>query len=211
MLIFLDTADLSAIKRYAQFVEGVTTNPKLIAKAGITKSHIKEHVIEICNTIKQNISVEVYSLNHKEMIEEGIEYASWNDAIIVKLPCTVNGLIACQELTKRGIKTNVTLIFSPLQALLAAKSGATIVSPFVGRVEDAGFDGISLIESIRDIFDNYNYKTQVLAASFRTVSQIRDVALIGSDIATISPELFEKMIIHPFTDSGLKDFLNSVK
>ena len=140
------------------------------------------------------------------MVKDGIEFSKIATNIVIKLPTTEDGLRACYKLTSMGIKTNMTLIFSPTQALLAAKMNATIISPFVGRVEDAQFDGLELISSIREIFDNYNFNTKILSASFRSVKQISQVAQIGSDIATISPLLLSQMYKHPFTDMGLADF-----
>jgi transaldolase len=183
----------------------------LIAKEGVNISGIKAHIGEISKLINGPISVEVYATEYNQILKEAREYANWDKNIVIKIPCIQEGLRACKTLTLEGINTNITLIFTPLQALLAAKAGATYVSPFIGRIEDAGQDGISLISEIKTIFDNYNIKTLILSASFRSVKQIKEVALIGSDVATVSPELMSKILENIFTDKGLEDFLNAAK
>ena len=209
MHLYLDTANLDAITRYARFgfIDGVTTNPSLIAKEGKKPTEVTDHLLQITNIVSGLVSLEVYATTYAEMLEEAHKYSQIAENIVIKLPTTEDGLRACHTLSQKGIKTNLTLVFSPAQALLAAKMGATLVSPFVGRVEDALFDGLELIESIRTIYDNYDYQTKILAASFRSTKQIAQVAQIGADIATISPELMAKLSQHPFTDIGLAKFL----
>ena len=216
MKLYLDTASLTEIKKYAEygFIDGVTTNPALAAKEGLGASKITERITEICEVVAGLVSIEVYATTFEEMLVEGRKYSTIAPNIVIKLPTTTDGLRACKVLTGEDIKTNMTLVFSPTQARMAAKMNATLVSPFVGRVEDALFDGLELIAKIREIYDNYNFETKILAASFRSVKQISQVAQIGADIATISPELLGKLSQHPFTDKGLADFLakaNSVK
>jgi transaldolase len=208
MKIFLDSANLEQIARFSDlgWIDGVTTNPSLLAKEGIKATDNKSHIAKICEIVSGPVSIEVNSLEYSEMLAEALEYAKIAPNIYVKLPCTEDGLRVCLELKTRGIHTNVTLVFTATQALMAAKSGATLVSPFIGRLEDAGQDGLLLVEEIVQIFTNYNFDTLVLSASFRSVKQIKEVALIGSDIATISPELMSKIISSPFTDKGLEDF-----
>ncbi len=211
MQIYLDTANLSEIIKYSEygFIDGVTTNPALAAKEGVSPNKIVEHLQQITNSVSGLVSIEVYATTYNEMIAEGKKYSTIAPNIVIKLPTTEDGLRACKTLTDNNIKTNMTLVFSPTQALMAAKMGATLVSPFVGRVEDAQFDGLSLIAEIREIFDNFQFKTKILSASFRSIKQISIVAQLGSDIATISPTLLSKLYKHPFTDKGLEDFLKT--
>lgn len=213
MHLYLDTANLEEIKKYTNFgfIDGVTTNPALAAKEGLGQQEIEAEIVKICNIVDGLVSIEVYAITYEEMLKEGRHYHTLAPNIVVKLPTTEDGLRACKTLTDEGIKTNMTLVFSPTQAIMAAKMGATLVSPFVGRVEDALFDGLELVAAIREIFDNYGFETKILAASFRSVKQISEVAQIGADIATISPALMEKLIKHPFTDKGLADFLEAAK
>lgn len=213
MIFFLDTANLKQIQKFKEkgIISGVTTNPSLIAKEGIKSIEIQNHVVNICNIIDGPVSVEVYSTQYDNILEEARRYIAWNRKVVVKIPCIEEGLKACKTLSKEGIKTNITLIFTPLQALLAAKAGATYVSPFIGRLEDAGQDGILLISEIKKIFENYKLDTKILSASFRNVKQIKEVALIGSDIATVSPELMGKVIYNIFTQKGLEEFLKAIK
>ena len=209
MHLYLDTANLDQIKHYAEagFIDGVTTNPSLVAKEGKSPTDVTDHLLQITGLTPGLVSVEVYATNYEEMLKEAHQYTQIAENIVIKLPTTEDGLRACHTLSQDGIKTNLTLVFSPLQALLAAKMGATLVSPFVGRVEDALFDGLELIARIRQIYDNYNFETKILAASFRSTQQIAQVAEIGADVATVSPELMHKMTKHPLTDIGLEKFL----
>ena len=209
MHLYLDTANLEAIERYARFgfVDGVTTNPSLIAKEGKSSADVTDHLLKITGLTTGLVSLEVYATTYEEMLTEAHKYTQIAENIVIKLPTTEDGLRACHTLSGDGIKTNMTLVFSPTQALLAAKMGATLVSPFVGRVEDAMFDGLELIAQIRQIYDNYDFATKILAASFRSTKQIAQVAQIGADVATISPELMAKLAQHPMTDIGLEQFL----
>jgi transaldolase len=210
MEFFVDTADIEMIRKLDSMglVDGVTTNPTLIKKAG--KDHEKT-IREISSIVKGPISVETLSEDAKGMVKEAEEYVTWGKNIVVKVVMTPEGMKAVRQLTKKGIKTNVTLVFSPLQALIAAKAGATYVSPFVGRLDDAGHLGMDLIAQIRQIFDNYGYETKILAASLRHPTHVMESALIGADVATIPPETMLKLFNHPLTDSGIKSFLDDAK
>lgn len=210
MEFFIDTAEVELIRKYndLSLVDGVTTNPSLIKQAG--KDHEKT-IKEISSFVKGPISVEALSENSKGMIKEAEEYIKWGKNIVVKIPMCKEGMDAVRILSKKGIKTNVTLIFSPLQALIAAKSGATYVSPFIGRIDDVGGFGTDLVEQIRDIYDNYGYDTRIIAASIRHPTHVLDCALIGCDIATIPPDIMEKLFNHPLTDKGIKKFLDDSK
>ncbi|PIQ77811.1 fructose-6-phosphate aldolase [Candidatus Peregrinibacteria bacterium CG11_big_fil_rev_8_21_14_0_20_41_10] len=206
MKLFVDTANLADIKRLASYgiLDGVTTNPTLIAKEGVS---LETRIKEICEVVSGPVSSEVVTLDPKEMIAQGKIYAGWAPNVYVKLPMTPAGLIALQELNKEGIKTNVTLVFTANQALLAAKAGATLMSPFIGRLDDRGQEGMALIEEIVDIYDNYDYETQVLVASIRSPRHVVNAALLGADIATIPADIFDKMFEHPLTTSGQEQFL----
>jgi len=206
MKLFVDTANLADIKRLASYgiLDGVTTNPTLIAKEGVS---LETRIKEICEVVSGPVSSEVVTLDPKEMIAQGKIYAGWAPNVYVKLPMTPAGLIALQELNKEGIKTNVTLVFTANQALLAAKAGATLMSPFIGRLDDRGQEGMALIEEIVDIYDNYDYETQVLVASIRSPRYVVNAALLGADIATIPADIFDKMFEHPLTTSGQEQFL----
>ncbi len=206
MEIFLDTGDIEEIKEAAKWgvIDGVTTNPSLIAK---TNRPQKEVIEEICKIIDGPISAEVISTKYEEMIKEGDELAQMHENVTIKLPMTEDGIRACKYFSNKGIKTNVTLVFSPNQALLAAKNGATFVSPFIGRLDDIGHDGMALIEEIRTIYDNYAYPTKILAASVRHATHARDAALIGADVATMPFSVVKAMFKHPLTDKGLAKFL----
>jgi transaldolase len=214
MEIFLDTGNVEEIKDAAKwgFIDGVTTNPSLIAKTGRGQADV---INEICSIIDGPISAEVNSIKADEMIKEGEELAKIHNNVTIKLPMTEDGIIACKHFSSKGIKTNITLIFSPNQALLAAKNGATYVSPFIGRLDDIGHDGMALIEEIRTIFDNYGYPTKILAASVRHSTHARDAALVGADVSTMPYSVVKKMFTHPLTDTGLaqfiKDYQNSQK
>lgn len=206
MKIFLDTADVEAIKWGVTLgiVDGVTTNPTLAAKAG---RGFKETVLAICEVCKGPVSAETVGLNAEQIVKEGHILAQWGPNIVVKVPLIAEGLKAVRQLTDEGIKTNVTLVFSPPQALLAAKSGATFVSPFLGRYDDIGQDGMQLVREIVQIFRNYNFQTEILAASIRSPLHVTQAALAGADIATMPQKVLEQMISHPLTDKGLAGFL----
>ena len=206
MQIFLDTTDIGVLKRAAEtgLVDGVTTNPSLIAKSG---RNMAEIIAEICDIVEGPVSAEAVSDDPKVLLEEGRKLAKIAPNVVVKLPLTRDGLIVCRELSGDGIKTNVTLCFSANQALLAAKAGATYVSPFLGRLDDYGADGAMLISEIRGIYDQYDFDTEILAASVRTSAHVTAVALAGADCATMPPEVFQSLIKHPLTDKGLEAFL----
>lgn len=206
MKIFLDTANLDEIRKGADWgiVDGVTTNPSLIAKEG---RPIEEQVELICSIIDGDVSAEVIAIEAPKMIHEGKQLAKIHKNIVVKLPLTREGIKACKALSGEGIRTNVTLCFSAPQALLAAKAGAYLVSPFVGRLDDIGHVGMELIEQITAIYANYDYKTQVLAASIRTPIHVVDAALAGADVATMPFKTLDMLFNHPLTDKGLEQFL----
>lgn len=205
MKFFIDTANIDEIKEANSMgmVDGVTTNPSLIAKEG---RDFEEIIKEICEIVDGPISAEVISLDLKGMLKEARHLASIHRNIVVKIPMTVDGLKAVRKLTGEGIKTNVTLVFSPLQALMAAKAGATYVSPFVGRLDDISHDGLLLVEQIVDIYDNYAYDTEIIVASVRNPLHVLDSALLGADIATIPFNVLGKLASHPLTDKGIKAF-----
>jgi transaldolase len=206
MKFFIDTADVKEIREAHALglVDGVTTNPSLIAKSG---RKFKDVIKEIVSIVDGPISAEVISLDAPGMIKEGKELAKIHKNIVVKLPMTPEGLKACKALTDKGIKTNVTLIFTSMQALLAAKAGATYVSPFVGRLDDISQDGIAIIEEIRTIFDNYGYNSEIIVASIRNPIHVLNSALIGADVATIPYSVMIQLSKHPLTDAGIKKFL----
>ncbi len=206
MKIFIDSADVSELRAVAEtgLVDGVTTNPSLIAKAG---RPIFEALAEICDIIKGPVSAEAVALEAPAMIAEGHKLRKIAPNIAVKLPLTMEGLKACKALSDEGTLVNVTLCFSAVQALLAAKAGATFISPFVGRLDDGGQDGMELIREIRAIYDQYGFATQVLAASIRTPMHVRDAALAGADCATIPPAVFRACYKHLLTDAGIEAFL----
>lgn len=206
MKLFIDTANVDEIREIAEWgvVDGVTTNPSLIAKE---KRDFKEVVTEITGIVDGPISAEVVSLKHDEMIEEAKELAKIHKNIIIKVQMTEEGLIAVKELHVMGIKTNVTLVFTSTQALLAAKAGASYVSPFLGRLDDISTNGLNLIEEIMDIFNNYSYDTEVIAASIRHPMHVVECARLGCDIATVPYKVFKQMLHHPLTDSGIERFL----
>ncbi len=206
MQIFIDSAEVSEIKKAADLnlCDGVTTNPSLIMKAG---RDYNETLKEICSIVKGPVSAETISLDAEGMVKEGIAFSKIAKNIIIKVPMTPEGMKACQRLTKHGLKVNVTLCFSANQALLAAKSGAFIISPFVGRLDDIGEVGMDLIKEIRLIYDNYGFKTQILVASVRNTAHVLESAKIGADIATLPYSVFEQMFNHKLTDAGIKKFL----
>jgi transaldolase len=206
MKFFIDTADVNEIREAHELglVDGVTTNPSLIAKSG---RKFEEVIKEITGIVDGPISAEVISLEHGGMIAEALELAKIHKNIVIKLPMTPEGLKATKTLTEKGIKTNVTLIFTPMQALLAAKAGATYVSPFVGRLDDISQDGMGIIGEIRTIFDNYGYSAEIIVASIRNPIHVLDSALIGADVATIPFSVMMQLAKHPLTDAGIKKFL----
>ena len=210
MKFFIDTANLNDIKEAQDLgvLDGVTTNPSLMAKEGITgKENILKHYQDICEIVDGDVSAEVIATDFEGMIKEGEELAKLNDQIVVKIPMTKDGIKACKYFTEKGIKTNVTLVFSVGQALLAAKAGATYVSPFLGRLDDISTDGMNLIEEIRIVYDNYLFETQILAASVRHTMHIVNCAKIGADVMTGSLSSIMGLLKHPLTDIGLAQFL----
>jgi len=206
MKFFIDTADVKEIREAHALglVDGVTTNPSLIAKSG---RKFKDVIKEIVSIVDGPISAEVISLDAPGMIKEAKELVKIHKNIVIKLPMTPEGLKACKALSDKGVKTNVTLIFTPMQALLAAKAGATYVSPFVGRLDDISQDGMGIIEEIRTIFDNYGYMAEIIVASIRNPIHVLDSALIGADIATIPYSVMIQLAKHPLTDAGIDKFL----
>jgi transaldolase len=207
MKFFIDTANLSEIREAHQMgmVDGVTTNPSLVAKEG---RDYEEIVREICKLVDGPISAEVIAVDYDGMMEEARRWAKVHDNVVVKIPMTVDGLKAVKTLHEENIPTNVTLIFSPLQALMAAKAGATFVSPFVGRIDDLSQDGLTLVEQIMDIYNNYGFDTEVIVASVRNPLHILESALVGAHIATVPFGVLSKLAGHPLTDKGLKAFLD---
>lgn len=206
MEFFLDTANVEEIKEISSIgiLDGVTTNPSLVAQSG---RDFHEVIHEICEIVDGPVSAEVISTNAEMMIEEGRTLAGIHKHVVVKCPCTPDGLKACAFLSDQEIPVNVTLIFSPVQALLAAKAGAAYVSPFVGRLDDIAQIGIQTIEDIRTIFDNYDFETAILAASIRHPAHVLEAALAGADVATIPYKVMKQLFKHPLTDSGLSKFL----
>ncbi len=207
MKFFVDTADVTEIKELAAtgLLDGVTTNPSLVAKAG---RDFKTIIAEICEIVPGPVSAEVAALDAEGMITEGRALAKIAKNVTVKVPLTMDGLKACRVLTGEGTMVNVTLCFSATQALLAAKAGATFVSPFIGRLDDIGLDGMQLIHEIRTIFDNYmDLETDILAASIRTTNHVKDAALAGADVATIPPSIIKALVKHPLTDKGIELFM----
>ncbi len=214
MKFFIDTANLDQIKEAQALgvLDGVTTNPSLMAKEGITGAeNIKNHYKAICDIVTGDVSAEVIATDYEGMIKEGEELAALNSQIVVKLPMIKDGVKAAKYFSDKGIKTNVTLVFSAGQALLAAKAGATYVSPFIGRLDDVSTDGLNLIAEIRQIFDNYGFETEILAASVRHTMHIIDCAKIGSDVMTGPLSAIEGLLKHPLTDIGLAKFLEDYK
>jgi transaldolase len=214
MKFFIDTANLSQIKEAQDLgvLDGVTTNPSLMAKEGITGlDNIMKHYVDICNIVDGDVSAEVIATDFEGMIREGEALAELHDQIVVKLPMIKDGIKACKYFSEKGIKTNVTLVFSVGQALLAAKAGATYVSPFIGRLDDISTDGLNLISEIRHIYDNYSFETQILAASVRHTMHIIDCAKLGADVMTGPLSAIEGLLKHPLTDIGLAKFLEDYK
>lgn len=214
MKFFIDTANLEQIREANALgvLDGVTTNPSLMAKEGIKGvENQRKHYIEICNIVNGDVSAEVIATDYEGMIREGEELAALNSHIVVKLPCTENGIKAVKYFSEKGIRTNCTLVFSGGQALLAAKAGATYVSPFVGRLDDICSDGIALVAQIVEMYRYYNYKTQVLAASIRNTMHIMQCVEAGADVATCPLNAILGLLKHPLTDSGLEKFLEDYK
>lgn len=207
MKFFIDTADIAEIKAANErgWVDGVTTNPSLIAKSG---RDFEQVIKEICELTDGPVSAEVISLNAEEMVKEGVRMAAWAKNVVVKIPMCEEGMIAVKKLTEKGIKTNVTLVFSVMQALLAAKAGATMVSPFVGRLDDVGSDGMMMVSEVIQIYRNYDFATEVLVASVRSPMHLQSAALMGADIATIPYKVMQSMTGHPLTSKGIEMFLS---
>ena len=210
MKFFADTADTAEIKdlNATGLIDGVTTNPSLIAKSG---RDFNEVIAEICGLVDGPVSAEVLAVEAGEMIDQGKKLAGIASNVCVKLPLTIDGLKACRALTDKGIDTNVTLCFSANQALLAAKAGATFISPFIGRLDDIHINGIELIADIRQIYDNFDYETEILAASIRNANHVKDSALLGADVMTAPPNVIRALANHPLTDKGLAAFLADAK
>ena len=206
MKLFIDSAEISEIESAAKtgLVDGVTTNPSLVAKAGMP---FEKLLHRICELVDGPISAEVTTLTAPEMITQGMQLSKLHKNIVVKLPLTWDGLKACEALTSEGIRTNVTLCFTEVQAMMAAKAGATYVSPFVGRLDDIGQDGMGLIRGIRQVYDNYGFQTKILVASIRHVDHMRQSILCGGDVGTLPYKVFQQLLSHPLTDSGLARFM----
>jgi transaldolase len=206
MKFFADTADIGEIRELVSMglIDGVTTNPSLIARSG---RDFKEVVKEICAIVEGPVSAEVTALDADGMVSEGRHLAELATNVAVKVPLTWDGLKACRALTQGGAMVNVTLCFNANQALLAARAGATFVSPFIGRLDDVGLDGMEVIEEIREIYDNYDFSTAILAASIRTVNHVKMSALAGADVATVPPATLKSLVKHPLTDKGVEMFL----
>ncbi|TYO99240.1 transaldolase [Geothermobacter ehrlichii] len=206
MKFFIDTAEVDEIRAACELglVDGVTTNPSLIAKSG---RDFREVISEICGLVDGPVSAEVIALDAPGMLAEGRELAKIDDKIVIKVPMTEEGLKATSQFTAEGIRTNVTLIFSPLQALLAAKAGATFVSPFVGRLDDIGHEGMEGVDQIRTIYDNYGFTTEIIVASVRSPMHVLAAAMVGADIATIPFKVMQQLARHPLTDIGIEKFL----
>jgi len=206
MKLYIDTANIDEIREAASFgvLDGVTTNPSLIAKEGV---EFHSRMEEICEIVPGPVSAEVVALDYDGMIAEADELLRIASNIVIKLPCTSEGLKACKTLSGRGVRVNMTLCFQPLQALMVAKAGAFLVSPFLGRIDDVGGDGMELIQQIRAIYDNYGFETKILAASIRHPLHLVQCAIIGADVVTVPMKVIKQMMNHPLTDKGLAAFL----
>lgn len=206
MKIFVDSANIKEIEELAQWgiIEGATTNPTLLSQEGGDPVKI---IKRICELVKGPVSAEVVSTDYEGMVREGRELAKIDEHVVIKIPMTVEGLKAVRTLSKEGIKTNVTLVFQPLQALLAAKAGATYVSPFVGRLDDISNYGLDIVEQILQIFENYGFETEVIVASIRHPLHVLEAALMGAHIATVPPKVIKQLVNHPLTDIGIERFL----
>ena len=205
MQLFLDGSDINKIRKYCGLglIDGVTTNPSIILKSG---KNMIEVISELAGIVSGSVSAEVSALDSDTMVQEGIKLAEIAENVTVKLPITWDGLKACKTLSNKGISVNMTLCFSSSQALLAAKAGAEYVSPFIGRLDDLNLEGIDLISDIKLIYSNYKFSTKILAASIRTINHVKQCARLGADVATIPLDIFEKLVKHPLTDSGLSQF-----
>ena len=205
MQLFLDGSDIDKIRKYCGLglIDGVTTNPSIILKSG---KNMIEVISELAGIVSGSVSAEVSALDSDTMVQEGIKLAEIAENVTVKLPITWDGLKACKTLSNKGISVNMTLCFSSSQALLAAKAGAEYVSPFIGRLDDLNLEGINLISDIKLIYSNYKFSTKILAASIRTINHVKQCARLGADVATIPLDIFEKLVKHPLTDSGLSQF-----
>lgn len=210
MELYIDTANLDEIREAHDLgvLDGVTTNPSLIAKEGIDYGR---RLAEICELVSGPVSAEVIALEAGAMIDEGLKRAAIADNIVVKLPSTIDGLKACKALTDQGVRTNMTLCFQTMQAMMVAKAGAYLVSPFIGRLDDIGEDGMDLIERIRRVYDNYGYQTKILAASIRHPKHMLDCAMMGADVATVPLKVIKQLMDHPLTDIGIEKFLADYK
>ena len=210
MDLYIDTANLDEITQAADMgiLDGVTTNPSLIAKEGIDYA---KRLAEICEVVEGPVSAEVIALDYNGMMKEGRQHAKIADNIVIKLPCTIDGLKACKTFSDEGTPTNLTLCFQPLQALMVAKAGAYLVSPFIGRLDDIAQDGMELITQIRQIYDNYGLETKILAASIRHPLHFVQCALAGADVATVPFSVIKQVMKHPLTDSGLEKFVADYK
>ena len=205
MQLFLDGSDIDKIREYCELglIDGVTTNPSIILKSG---KNMIEVISELAGIVSGSVSAEVSALDSDTMVQEGVKLAEIAENVTVKLPITWDGLKACKTLSNKGISVNMTLCFSSSQALLAAKAGAEYVSPFIGRLDDINLEGIDLISDIKLIYSNYKFSTKILAASIRTINHVKQCARLGADVATIPLDIFEKLVKHPLTDSGLSQF-----
>lgn len=204
MKFFIDTANVPEIREMAWLIDGVTTNPSLVARE---KRPFEEIISEICNIVDGPVSAEATAMDAEGMIEQGKKLAKIHENVVIKIPMTEEGMKAVLGLSEAGIRTNVTLVFSPNQALLAAKCGAAFVSPFVGRIDDVGGDGMELVSQILDIYDEYAFDTEVIVASVRHPQHVLDAALLGADIATVPYKILKKLFNHPLTDVGIERFL----
>ena len=205
MKLFMDGSDIEKIRKFNELglIDGVTTNPSIILKSG---KNMIEVISELASLVSGSVSAEVSALDSNKMVEEGVKLSQIAKNVTVKLPITWDGLAACNSLSKKGISVNMTLCFSASQAILAAKAGAEYVSPFIGRLDDLNLEGIDLISDIKLIYSNYKFPTKILAASIRTINHVKQCALLGADVATIPIEVFEKLVKHPLTDTGLNQF-----
>jgi transaldolase len=205
MKLFMDGSDIEKIRKFSELglIDGVTTNPSIILKSG---KNMIEVISELASLVSGSVSAEVSALDSNKMVEEGVKLSQIAKNVTVKLPITWDGLAACNSLSKKGISVNMTLCFSASQAILAAKAGAEYVSPFIGRLDDLNLEGIDLISDIKLIYSNYKFPTKILAASIRTINHVKQCALLGADVATIPIDVFEKLVKHPLTDSGLNQF-----
>jgi len=205
MQLFLDGSDIDKIRKFSALglIDGITTNPSIILKSG---KNMIEVVSELADIVSGSVSAEVSALDSEKMVEEGIKLSEIAKNVTVKLPITWDGLGACNALSKKGISVNMTLCFSVSQALLAAKAGAEYISPFIGRLDDLNLEGVDLISDIKLVYSNYNFPTKILAASIRTINHVKQCARHGADVATIPIDIFEKLVKHPLTDSGLSQF-----